>query len=192
MRFCVLAALGALALAGCKTETGAKESASAQPSGAPAPAPSAWAKDPGKRLEPGDEVPDFSAISHTGYRVDRASLGERPAVLFFCPAITAPPCDQETLAIRDQWVELAPEVGRVFGISTQDNVAHRDFASEHDLPFLLLSDAGGQMKKAFGVGRKDASERVTFLVGADKEITRVFVNPDPKGHGRELVEALGK
>ena len=57
----------------------------------------------------------------------------------------------------------------VIGISADDEASHREFAAQHKLPFILLSDPGRKVAKLYGVGNTMGflPGRVTFVI--DKE-----------------------
>jgi len=69
--------------------------------------------------------------------------------------------------------------------------SHQKFAADHALPFLLLPDEKGEIAQRFGVPLVNGrARRVTFLIGRDGKIAKVFPDVKPKGHGAEIVLAL--
>jgi thioredoxin-dependent peroxiredoxin len=181
---------GVLLVAACRG--GGGEGAEPAPSAAPVvELPSAWQQPRETLLTVGELAPDFVAIAHTGHRVRLSQFLERPSVVYFYPADRTPGCTAEAQGIRDAWLRFRDRVGMVFGVSTDDNVSHRDFASEHGLPFLLLSDADHAIAASFGVPIVDGrAQRVTFVIGTDRKVTRVFDAVQPEGHAEEILTAL--
>jgi len=103
-------------------------------------------------IQVGDTVPDFTLPSQTGTPVrlyDR--LGERVVVLYFYPKDDTPGCTAEACAFRDSYQVFAEAGADVIGVSSDPVDRHAAFASRHNLPFTLLSDVGGKVRKLFGV-----------------------------------------
>lgn len=73
-----------------------------------------------------------------------------------------------------------------------DNLeSHRAFAKNHQLTFPLISDADNQIGSQYGVkNRGGYFERVTFIIGADGNIAKVFPKVNPRGHADEVLVAL--
>ncbi|MGI4832671.1 MAG: peroxiredoxin [Janthinobacterium lividum] len=66
---------------------------------------------------------------------------------------------------------------QVVGISSDSEVSHQKFAQKHRLPFPLLADAGGQVRKLYEVPRALLGllpGRVTFVIDAAGKIAYIF------------------
>lgn len=149
---------------------------------------------PGGLLEPGTPAPDFMAQDQNGeVRQLRILNRDRPVVLFFYPRDGTPGCTREACAFRDAWDRLQATGAIVVGVSTDDVESHARFASEHELPFPLLSDPDGHVLRAYGVpSRLGMAARVTYVIGADGRIARVFPEVDPAVHADEVIAALSE
>ena len=67
------------------------------------------------------------------------------------------------------------------------------FAKKHALPFYLTADESGTVVKAYGVGSTlGMASRVTFVVGRDNKIVKVFPDVDPAIHADEVLAAAPK
>ena len=100
----------------------------------------------------GDKAPDFTLPAQSGEPVrlpDR--LGERVIVLYFYPRDDTRGCTAEACAFRDSYEVFADAGAEVIGVSWDSVGRHAAFAGEHQLPFTLLSDQGGQVRKRYGV-----------------------------------------
>jgi peroxiredoxin len=75
----------------------------------------------------------------------------------------------------------------VFGVSQEDMQTHSAFGAEQKLPFLLLSDSSQQLEKTFGL---TAGTTVSFLIGNDRKVLRVFNAPRGAEHANEVKQAL--
>jgi peroxiredoxin Q/BCP len=174
----------------CRRDEGAPAGGAASAE-APRALATSWQKPRKALLEVGDEAPDFVALAHTGHQVKLSDFLARPSIVYFYPRDRTPGCAAEAQGIRDAWLSLRDRVGMVFGVSTDDNVSHRDFASDLYLPFLLLSDTDEAIARSFGVPVADGrAKRVTFVIGTDRKVTRVFDDVNPEGHVKDLIAAL--
>ena len=92
--------------------------------------------------------------------------GKRPVVLFFYPKDGTPICTQEACAFRDSFERFTDVGAEVIGVSADSDATHRAFAARHKLPYLLASDAGGELRKAFGVPKTLGflPGRVTYVI----------------------------
>jgi peroxiredoxin Q/BCP len=142
-------------------------------------------------LAEGTAAPDFSVPDQTGaVRTLTAERGH-PVVLYFYPRDATPGCTREACGFRDAWARYEAVGARVFGVSVDDVASHRAFAEEHELPFPLLADTEAQIADAYGVSHDAGTmARVTFLIGPDGTIARVYPSVDPGVHADELLGAI--
>lgn len=128
---------------------------------------------------------------HTGEQLALESLRGKPVVVYFYPKDDTPGCTVEAQEIRDLYEQLKRTGAVVIGVSTDARDSHRAFAEKHALPFLLASDEGGRIAKAFGVALKNGRvTRESFVIGPDGRIKRTFTQVTPKGHAAELLAAI--
>ena len=190
-RTALLALAAATLVVGCdKKESPAATPSAPAPSAASTAAPTAAEKQEGL-LDVGAEAPKIEAVAHNGQKVDLASFKGKPVVVYFYPKDDTPGCTVEAKGIRDEWPELRKAGAVVLGVSSDDNVSHRAFASKYDLPFLLVPDAEHHIANAFGVPVSNGyAKRVTFLIDKGGKIAKVFPDVTPQGHAKELVAAI--
>ena len=78
-----------------------------------------------------------------------------------------------------------------FGASTDKPQKIRKFAESLELDYPLLSDAGKQVAKAYGVLKIGLfAARHTFYIDAEGNITHVDRNVSPDTAGQDLVARL--
>jgi thioredoxin-dependent peroxiredoxin len=148
----------------------------------PAPAP----------LTLGARVPELTLRAHNGQTLELAKLG-KPAVVYFYPKDDTPGCTIEAQEIRDLWKEIESTGAVVIGVSTDGAASHQAFAEKYELPFLLVPDEDHAIATAFGVAIKNGkAARVSFVLDASGRVSKVFPKVTPKGHGAELLAALGQ
>jgi thioredoxin-dependent peroxiredoxin len=137
-------------------------------------------------LAAGAAVPDLKAADHRGAEV--ALRDGRPTLVYFYPRDNTPGCTRQACAIRDVWQKFEAARVRVIGVSTDSAESHRKFAEAHGLPFSLIADEERQWAKGFGVGAfLWMSERVSFLIGADGQVRKVYPEIDPGQHATEVL-----
>jgi peroxiredoxin Q/BCP len=79
----------------------------------------------------------------------------------------------------------------VLGVSLDSVESHAAFADHHDLPFLLLADPGGALAAKYGVDTSGGhARRVTFVIGPDGTIRKVFPKVQVQGHSEEVLAVL--
>lgn len=125
----------------------------------------------------GDRAPDFTLPDQDGKAVSlRELLASGCLVLYFYPKDHTPGCTAEACSFRDEHQELAEAGAIVVGVSSDDVESHRRFAEKHQLPFRLLSDRGGELRKRFGVPKTLGfiDGRVTYVIDAQGVIRHVF------------------
>ena len=187
LAFVLIGSLAALSTEGCREKGGGKKAA-------PRPArrrPSRPGE--GNLLAVGTEAPDFESVAHDGAHLRLRDLRGAPVVLYFYPKDETPGCTAEAEAFRDESARMQQLGGRVIGVSLDTIESHREFARHHELAFPLLSDAGGAIAAKYGVStRSGFAERVTFIIGPDGKIARVFPEVRVSGHADEVLTALGE
>jgi peroxiredoxin Q/BCP len=128
-------------------------------------------------IQVGDQAPDFTLPTQSGesFRLqDR--MGERVIVLYFYPKDNTSGCTAEACAFRDSF-EVFTEAGAdVIGVSSDSVDKHAGFASQHSLPFTLLSDKGGRVRKTYGVPGVLGviPGRVTYVIDRAGVVRHVF------------------
>lgn len=180
--------MGLLSTLSCKSEPKPEEKKD-EPAAALAALENEDAKIPERPLVAGDVVSDFTALAHTGQRFRLSEFLERPALVYLCPTDRTPECTALALALRDEWLLLNPSLSMAFGVSGDDTFVHRDFASEHELPHLLIADGDQHVHRMFGLALGTVS---AHLVGTDRKILRVWNPVDPTQWIEQVRAALAE
>jgi thioredoxin-dependent peroxiredoxin len=128
-------------------------------------------------VQVGDKAPDFTLPSQSGEQVrlyDR--LGERVVVLYFYPKDDTRGCTAEACAFRDSHEVFTDAGAEVIGVSSDSSDRHAAFAGRHNLPFTLLSDRGGRVRKSYGVPAVlgVVPGRVTYVIDREGTVRHVF------------------
>lgn len=150
------------------------------------------------KLKAGDAAPDFSLPTQDGSVVSLKGLKGKAVVLYFYPKDDTPGCTKEACAFRDAYAEFKKAGAVVLGASTDPEKSHKKFAEKFTLPFPLLSDTEKKLVADYGVwgektfmGRKYmGTHRVTFLIGKDGKIAKIWPEVKPEKHADEVLEAI--
>jgi thioredoxin-dependent peroxiredoxin len=150
------------------------------------------------KLKEGDKAPAFTAATNGGGIASLADFKGKHVVLYFYPKDDTPGCTKEACAFRDQFDALKRKGAVVLGVSTDPVKAHDKFVAKFELPFPLLADVDRQIVEAYGVwgektfmGRKyQGTHRVTFLIGPDGRIRKIWPEVKPAEHVAEVLAAL--
>jgi peroxiredoxin Q/BCP len=128
-------------------------------------------------IQVGDKAPDFTLPSQSGDEVrlfDR--LGERVVVLYFYPKDNTSGCTAEACAFRDSYETFTDAGAEVIGVSSDSADKHAAFAGQHNLPFTLVADKGGRVRKSYGVPSVLGviPGRVTYVIDRTGTVRHVF------------------
>jgi peroxiredoxin Q/BCP len=104
--------------------------------------------------------------------------GRSEVVLFFYPKDNSPACSAEACSFRDSYAAFRAAGAEVIGISSDSCDSHERFAGRYSLPFVLLTDREGSVRRAYGIAKTFGlvPGRASFLVDRDGTIRHVFVS----------------
>jgi len=127
-------------------------------------------------VKAGDRAPDFALPDADGKEVRLADLRGKPVVLYFYPKDDTPGCTKEACSFRDQYEDFRDAGAVVIGVSSDSGESHKKFAEKYRLPFTLISDRDGAVRKRYGVPATLGllPGRVTFVIDPDGVVRKVF------------------
>lgn len=148
-------------------------------------------------LSVGARAPAFALPRDGGGTVSLADFKGRKLVLYFYPKANTPGCTRESIAFSALSAEFAKAGTAVLGVSADPVKAQDAFKAKHDLAIPLASDETHGMLEAYGVwGAKSmygktfmGIVRMTFLIGRDGRIARVWPKVRVDGHAEEVLAA---
>lgn len=148
-----------------------------------------------EKVKVGDQAPIFSLQSEDDETVYLSGLiGKSPIVLYFYPKDNTAVCTKQACAFRDSFEEFRDiEDAIVLGISSDSVQSHKNFSEEYKLPFALLSDPGGRVRKLYGVPKTLGllPGRVTYVIDKEGIVRHIFSSQlDYKKHIEEALSAL--
>ena len=148
------------------------------------------------QIQVGDPAPEFTVTSHTGTPLCLSEfLHQKVVVLFFYPKDGTAVCTKEACAFRDAHDQFVTAGAVVIGVSGDSTARHGTFATSYNLPFSLVSDGDGSLRKAFGVPKTLGilPGRVTYVI--DQEgIVRLIFNAQLTAtrHANEALKVVGE
>jgi peroxiredoxin Q/BCP len=142
----------------------------------------------------GEKAPDFTLPSQMGDNVTLSEYqGKKNIVLYFYPKDETRGCTREACEFRDRYDIFTRLGAEVLGVSSDTLESHKSFATHHGLPFLLLSDKDGKVRKLYGVPSTIGiiPGRVTFIIDTKGVVRHVFNSQfQPEKHIEEALKVL--
>ncbi len=147
-------------------------------------------------LDAGDVAPPVRLSNQAGEAIDLSDfLGQQSVVLYFYPKNFTPGCTAEALDFSARTVEIESLGAKVFGVSLDSVQSHSDFSDSHKLKFDILADPEHAVTMAYGALKETAggdpiAKRMTFIIGRDGLIKKVYSDVNVAVHGAQVVEDL--
>ncbi len=147
--------------------------------------------------EAGEMAPDFTLTRDGGGSVSLADFRGRKLVLYFYPKADTPGCTRESIDFNRLRKEFEQAGTAIVGASADPVLAQEKFKRKYELEIPLASDESHKMLEAYGVwGKKSfmgrtylGVQRVTFLIGPDGRIAKVWPKVKVDGHAGEVLAA---
>lgn len=129
-------------------------------------------------LNTGDKIPFFTLPDQNRKSFSVESLRTKKAlVIYFYPKDETAGCTKQACAFRDHYQDFQDAGAEVIGISSDSEESHGSFVDHHNLPFVLLSDKDGELRKQFGVPPSLLGllpGRVTYIVDKQGIVKYIF------------------
>jgi len=142
----------------------------------------------------GDRAPDFELPTDSGEKIRLSDfIGKKTVVLYFYPKDFSSGCTKEACAFRDNYEQFKDAGAEVLGLSSDTEESHGMFSIKLGLPFKLLSDDGGRIRRLYGVPSSLGliPGRVTYVIDK-KGIVRYMFNSqiDAEKHMEESLRIV--
>ncbi len=150
--------------------------------------------------ETGELAPIFSAPRDGGDVISLDDFAGKIVILYFYPKDDTPGCTKQAIAFSDLIDDFDAAGAVIIGVSRDTTKKHEKFRDKHDLKVALISDEEGSITEAYGVwveksmyGKKYMGiERTTFLIDANRQISKVWHKVKVPGHVEEVLETVKK
>ena len=140
-------------------------------------------------------APDFSLPSADGKTCSLSEFRDKKVVVvYFYPKDETGVCTRESCSFRDRYQDFKEAGAEVIGVSGDSVESHKGFAAHHKLPFILLSDSQGKLRKLWQVPNTlGFPGRVTYVVDKQGKVRMVFNSAfDAEKHVDKAVEMVKK
>ena len=104
-----------------------------------------------------------------------------------------PGCTTEACSFRDSYEVFKDAGAEVIGVSSDSAASHEQFAKQHSLPFVLLSDENGAVRKRYGVPTTFGllPGRVTYIIDKQGIVRNIFSSQfTPEKHISEALKTI--
>ena len=144
-------------------------------------------------LRTGTEAPDFTAALDTGGTLTLSDLRGQNVVLYFYPRAFTLGCTAQAKGFCAALPAITAADAIVVGISTDNADTLYRFRNTFDLPFDLVTDASGEIRKLYDVRRRFGlgTSRVTYVIDRQGVIRGAFHNEvSMSSHINNTLDAL--
>lgn len=133
----------------------------------------------------GDPAPDFSLVDQDGNTRALADYRGRWVVLYFYTHDYAFGCTKQACSFRDEY-RIIKQFGdaEIVGINHGSVKRHKQFTTDHNLNFPILSDPDCIVTKSYNswkkaratlFGKNYGTQRNTFLINPDGNIAKEYI-----------------
>jgi len=149
-------------------------------------------------LKAGDPAPKFSATADDGSTVSSADYQGQNLVLYFYPKDNTAGCTHEAVEFSSALEQFKAANASVVGCSGDSVDAQTKFKTRYKIKFPLLADTNFDVIEAFGARRMKTFfgksflgiVRITYWIGPDGIVRRVWEKVTPQGHADEVLAAI--
>ncbi|OCG69631.1 thioredoxin-dependent thiol peroxidase [Gilliamella sp. Occ3-1] len=149
-------------------------------------------------LKEGEKAPQFSLPDQDGELVSLNDFKGKRVLIYFYPKAMTPGCTVQACNLRDFSDEFTKYNVVILGISTDKPEKLSRFIEKELLNFTLLSDENHEVAQVFGTwGEKefmgktyDGIHRISFLIGEDGKIEKVFNDFKTANHHEVVLNYL--
>lgn len=149
-------------------------------------------------VKEGQLAPPFATQMIVGDQQSPVTLADfagKKVVLYFYPKDETPGCTKEACAFRDGYARFQNAGLVVLGCSIDSADAHKEFIRKYNLPFALLLDPDKKIATAYGAANGipilGLDRRITYVIGEDGKVLKVYPNVDPATHAMGILNDLG-
>lgn len=152
----------------------------------------------GKMPKEGDKAPEFRAAADDGRAISLKDYAGKNVILYFYPKANTPGCTNEATEFRDRISKFDELNTAIIGCSGDSQEAQTKFKKKYNLNFPLLADTEHKVIEAYDAARMKSFlgktflgiARITYWIGPDGAIRRVWEKVTAKGHAAEVLAAV--
>ena len=133
-------------------------------------------------LETGTKAPAFALPDQNGDIRTLEEFSGKKIILYFYPRDNTPGCTKQACGFAELYPQFIEKDAVVIGISKDSVASHKKFEDKYNLPFVLLSDTGVDVIKAYDVWKEKKNYgkvsmgvvRTTYLIDEKGIIIKGF------------------
>ena len=149
-------------------------------------------------LELATKAPAFTLPDQNGIQRSLSDFKGQKVILYFYPKDNTSGCIKEACAFRDRYPDITEKGAVVIGISKDSITSHKKFETNHQLPFILLSDESTQVLQKYDVWKEKSMygrtymgiERSTYLIDETGVIVKAYQKVKGATHPDDVVKDL--
>ena len=149
-------------------------------------------------LKVGDKAPEFTLEDKDANKVSLSDFKGSKIVLYFYPKDNTSGCTRQACAFAGLYSEFEKKGVKVIGVSRDSVSSHQKFASNYNLPFILLSDPELSAIKDYGVWQEKklygkismGVVRTTFIIDKEGNIEKIMPKVKPDTNASEILSEL--
>jgi thioredoxin-dependent peroxiredoxin len=146
----------------------------------------------------GEKAPNFSVTADDGKTISLSDYAGKNVILYFYPKANTPGCTNEATEFRDRISSFVSLNTAIIGCSGDSTEAQTKFKTKYNLNFPLLADTEHKVIDAYDAARMKSFlgksflgiARITYWIGPDGMIRRVWEKVTAKGHAAEVLAAV--
>ena len=124
----------------------------------------------------GTKFPDFDLATNSDVNLTSSDIIGKWSVFFFYPKDSSYGCTKQSCKFRDDYVHFNELGVQIIGVYADSANSHKRFASRHNLPYTLLSDKSGALRKELKIPKPLGflPGRPTFIVDPEGIIRKIY------------------
>jgi peroxiredoxin Q/BCP len=146
----------------------------------------------------GEKAPVFESMADDGSKVSLDDYTGKNVILYFYPKANTPGCTNEATEFRDRLPKFEALNTAIVGCSADSTESQTKFKKKYTLNFPLLADTERDVIQAYDAARMKSFlgksfmgiARITYWIGTDGTIRRIWEKVTAKGHAAEVLAAV--
>jgi len=141
-----------------------------------------------ENINVGNAAPNFTLQDSDGNNFTLSDYkGKNPVIIYFYPKANTSGCTKQACGIRDAWSQFKENNIAVLGISVDSKESIKEFITDHNLNFPLLSDETKEVSKKYGVlNNIGLDSRITFVVDKNGNISNIIRDVNVETHADDV------
>ncbi len=146
-------------------------------------------------MDTGNKFPDFELQNQNGQTKTLKDYLGSWSVFYVYPKDDTPGCTLQGKSFTTTQPEFDALGVNVVGISADSVDSHKSFCAKHGLKVELLADPDNNLLSQLGIEQKNFGgnqfwDRSSFLVDPEGITRKIYLNVDPEGHEKALLEDI--